>query len=205
MNYDDLTRMYAAYETQQGTVPYYIQNYQNVNPALYGRRKMEVATQMGSINETTAGNERWQNQGSFLSWIDDRRNLLIALNQDNKIFESGTLRLAGYERIRAGSYVKIRFGATPKNPAGYIQSLYYAHSVTHVIEPFGNYLTEVEYDRGTNFADRVTRGNTGVSPYYAERISWSNSQRLLASFRLRLRGRLYRMTRRRCRGETVVT
>lgn len=182
MNYDDLTRMYAGYATQQGAVPFYIQNYQNVNPALYGLRKMEVSTQQGSEAETNAGNgtpagdERWNNQSAFLGWIDDRRNLLIALNQDNVIFESGALRLAGNERIRAGTYVKIRFGATPNNPGGNIQSLYYAHTVTHVFEPFGNYFTEVEYDRGTNFADRITQGNSGVSPYYSEMISWSNSQ-----------------------------
>lgn len=182
MNYQDLTKMYAAYATQQGAVPFYLTNYQNVNPALYGLRKMEVATQQGGSTESNNGNgqaaddTRWSNQKSFVSWIDDRRNLLIALNQDNVIFESGAMHMEGDERIKAGVYVKVRYGATPNNPAGNMQSLYYAHSVTHTFEPFGNYFTEVDYDRGTNFADRITQAKGGVSPYYSEMISWSNSQ-----------------------------
>jgi hypothetical protein len=182
MNYQDLTRMYANYATQQGAVPYYLTGYQNVNPLLYGLRKMEVATQQGGATETNSGNgtaagdARYANQGSFVNWIDDRRNLLIALNQDNVVLESGDMRLAGNERIRAGTYVKVRSGATPNNPGGDMQSLYYAHTVSHVYEPFGNYFTEISYDRGTNFIDRVTQGAGGVSPYYAEMVPWSNSQ-----------------------------
>ncbi|WP_168794441.1 hypothetical protein [Paraburkholderia aromaticivorans] len=181
MNYGDLTKMYATYALQQGAVPYYITNYQNVNPALYGLRKMEVATQQGSLaeknsgNGTPAGDGRFANQASFLSWIDDRRNLLIALNRDNVIFENGEMHLEGNERIKAGTYVKVRYGATPNNPAGNIQSLYYAHSVTHVFEPFGNYMTSIEYDRGTNFADCTTQAQGSVPTYYSEQISWSNS------------------------------
>jgi hypothetical protein len=169
MNYDDLTRQYAAYETQEGVAPYFIQNYQNVNPALYGLRKMETATQQGSPAESDSGNGtpagagRFANQGSFLGWIDDRRNLLIAMNQDNVVFESGDMRLMGHEKIRAGVYVQINYGPQ-------LQSLHYAHTVTQVFEPFGNYFTEVEYDRGTNFIDRVTASKSGASPYYAEMI-----------------------------------
>jgi hypothetical protein len=182
MNYDDLPRRFATYETQQGAVPFYLTNYQNVNPALYGLRKMEVSTQQGGATEKNSGNgspagqDRWNNENAFLGWIDNRRNLLIAINQDNVVLEKGSMHLAGNERIRAGVYVKVRYGATPSNPAGVIQSLYYAHSVTHVFEPFGNYFTEVEYERGTNFIDRVTQAGGGVSPYFAEMISWSNSQ-----------------------------
>jgi hypothetical protein len=182
MNYQDLTKMYAAYATQQGAVPYYLTNYQNVNPALYGLRKMEVNTQQGGSTETNNGNgqpadsTRWSNQTAFVGWIDDRRNLLIALNEDNVVLEDGALHLAGNEKIRAGVYVKVRYGATPNNPDGDIQSLYYGHTVTHVYEPFGNYFTEVEYDRGTNFVDRITQASGGVSPYYSEMVSWSNSQ-----------------------------
>ncbi|MFM0165771.1 hypothetical protein PQR39_35745 [Paraburkholderia sediminicola] len=180
MNYSDLTKMYATYASQQGAVPYYITNYQNVNPALYGMRKMEVATQQGGSTETNngngqpAGDERWSNQSAFVGWIDDRRNLLIALNQDNVIFENGSMHLEGNEQIRAGTYVQVMYGATPGNPAGSIQSLYYGHSVTHVYEPFGNYFTEVDYERGTNFADRITQAQGGVPAYYSEMISWSN-------------------------------
>jgi len=169
MNYGDLTLQYANYAAQQGAVPYYLTNYQNVNPALYGLRKMEVATQQGSTLETDSGNgtaagePRYTSQRSFLDWIDNRRNTLIAMNQDNVVFESGDMHLMGNEKIRAGCYVQINYSSA-------LQSLHYAHTVTHVFEPFGNYLCEVEYDRGTNFIDRFNASKSGMSPYFAEMI-----------------------------------
>jgi len=170
MNYDDLTKMFATYASQQGATPYYIQNYQNVNPLLYGLRKMEVSTQQGGATEKNAGNgtpagdDRWANQNAFLAWIDNRRNLLTALNQDNVVFESGSMHLEGNEKIRAGTYVQVNYGDQ-------IQSLHYGHSVTHVYEPFGNYFTEVDYDRGTNFIDRITATQSNGSPYFSEMLA----------------------------------
>ncbi|MFM0647032.1 hypothetical protein PQR14_22130 [Paraburkholderia bryophila] len=169
MNYDYLTREYATYATQQGAIPFYITDYGNVNPKLYGLRKMQVQTQQGSKLETNSGNgtaageARSNNQGYFLQWIDNRRNLLIALNRDNVVLESGAIHLRGNEKIRAGTYVQISYGNG-------LQSLYYAYSVTHVYEPYGSYLTEVEYDRGTNFVDRLTAAQGSGSPYFAEML-----------------------------------
>jgi len=169
MNYDDLTRQYAAYAAQQGEAPFYVTDYGNVNPALYGLRKLEVSTQQGGADETNSGNgqaageQMYSNQQSFLGWIDDRRNTLIAMNRDNVVLEDGDMRLRGDEKIRAGVYVQISYSAQ-------IQSFHYAYSVTHVYEPYGNYFTEVEYDRGTNFIDRIAVSNGGVSPYYAEML-----------------------------------
>lgn len=176
MNYDDPSKMMANFSALQDSSPYYVQDYGNVNPSLYGTRKLEVATQQGGASETNsgngtpAGNNRWKNQNSFLDWITKRRNLLIQLNRDNVVLESGSMHLKGDENIKAGSYVQVNYGATPNNPLGSIQSLHYAYSVTHVYEPFGNYFTEVEYDRGTNFIDRITQPQGGVPAYYAEKL-----------------------------------
>ena len=169
MNYGPLTMEYATYAAQQGAVPFYLTGYQNVNPLLYGLRKMEVQTQQGDPTETDGGNgtpagdARWANQNAFLSWIDNRRNLLIAMNQDNVVFESGDMRLMGHEKIRAGVYVQVNYG-------NQIQSLHYAHTVTHTFEPFGNYLVELEFDRGTNFIDRITAAHSNGSPYFSEML-----------------------------------
>ena len=169
MNYGPLTMEYATYAAQQGAVPFYLTGYQNVNPLLYGLRKMEVQTQQGDPTETDGGNgtvagdARWANQNAFLSWIDNRRNLLIAMNQDNVVFESGDMRLMGHEKIRAGVYVQVNYG-------NQIQSLHYAHTVTHTFEPFGNYLVELEFDRGTNFIDRISAAQSNGSPYFSEML-----------------------------------
>jgi hypothetical protein len=167
LNYDDLVKMYATYAAQQGAVPFYITNYENCNPLIYGLRKMEVATQMGDASETNSGNgtpkgqPRYDNQGFFQTWIDGRRNALIAINKDNVVYESGSLHLRGNEKIKAGSYVQIDYGNG-------LQSLHYAHSVTHTFEPFGAFFTEVEYERGTNFIDRLVASQSGATPYIAE-------------------------------------
>jgi len=169
MNYGDLTLQYANYAAQQGAVPFYLTNYENVNPALYGLRKMEVATQQGSADETNSGNgqpageQMYTNKDSFLGWIDSRRNTLIAMNEDNVVFESGDMRLMGHEKIRAGCYVQINYSSA-------IQSLHYVHTVNHIFEPFGSYLVEAEWDRGTNFIDRFNAAKGGASPYFAEML-----------------------------------
>ncbi len=85
------------------------------------------------------------------------------MNQDNVVLESGSMHLKGNEAIRVGSYVQIDYGNN-------LQSLYYAHSVTHVFEPFGNFLTEIEFDRGTNFVDRFAATQSGAHPYIAEML-----------------------------------
>jgi hypothetical protein len=177
LNYDPIQRQMALWSAANAAQqPYYVTDYGNVNPLVYGTRKMEVSTQQGGVTETNNGNgtpngeARWANQQSFMNWITDRRNLLIAVNRDNVVLESGTMRLKGNENIRAGSYIQINYGATPANPAGTLQSLYYAQSVTHVFEPFGNYFTEVEFIRGTNFIDRTTQMAGGASPYWMEMV-----------------------------------
>jgi hypothetical protein len=154
------------------------ENYENVNPQIYGIRKLEVQTEMGSPDETDSGNgspngkPRFDNQDSFVGWIQGRTTVLQAINKDNVVYENGEMRLRGNEKIKAGSYIQVDYGNG-------LQSLYYAHSVTHVFEPFGNFFTEVEYDRGTNFVDRLTASKSNTSPYLAEMMltkdSMSNS------------------------------
>jgi hypothetical protein len=73
------------------------------------------------------------------------------------------MQLEGNEKIRAGTYVQVNYGDQ-------IQSLHYAHSVTHTFEPFGAYFVSVDWDRGTGFVDRKIAAQSGQSPYYAEMI-----------------------------------
>ncbi|MFM0088921.1 hypothetical protein PQR46_18600 [Paraburkholderia sediminicola] len=175
MNYDDLTLRYAAYAAQHGEAPFYLADYGNVNPSLYGLRKLEVTTQQGSVEETNSGNgqpageQMFDNMKSFLDWIDDRRNTLIAMNQDNVVLEDGDMHLRGDEKIKAGCYVQVNYG-------NQLQSTHYAHTVSHVFEPFGSYFVEVEYDRGTNFVDRCVQGGAGIDLYHSEMLSPGGAQ-----------------------------
>ncbi|MCY0856877.1 hypothetical protein [Cupriavidus sp. D39] len=143
----------------------YVDDYGNVNPALYGTRKMEEATQMAGPDEQYNGNglngsALEQSKLGQLDWITLRREQLIAQNRDNVVFETGSLHLKGNEAIRAGTYVRLN--------SGDMRHLYYVVSVTHDFAPFGNYFTTVAFERGTGFIDRTTRSAKMSSPYWAE-------------------------------------
>jgi len=168
-NYD-FTSKALAFQSSQVTnaAPFYVTKYGNVDPTLYGVRKMDEPTnQAGETEENggngTAGGARIKNQGAAIDWINLRRQQLYDLNKDNVLFESGSMRLKGNENIKAGTYLRAANGN--------LVSLYYIVSVTHSFIPFGSYLTEVQFERGTNFADRLQRGVGQDSPYLAEMVT----------------------------------
>lgn len=163
INYGETARQ-LAYMARPEEV--YIQNYGNVSPKLYGTRRMWEQTQQGGRSERSSGNgtpdssARTFDQQSCLEWMNLRRRQLVAMNKDNVIFESGSMTIKGHERLRAGTYARLTHGG--------MVSDYYAVSVTHDYVPFQRYITQVEFERGTGFIDRVTRGGGKDSPYWGE-------------------------------------
>lgn len=166
LNYDGAIKAFAVQASLPGQSPYQT-NYQNVDPTLYGTKKMWEQTQQGGDGEVDNGNgspvgdARNASKTNFIDWMTQRRIDLIAQNRDNVIFERGNMQLKGNEKIRAGTYISYNHGA--------MTSLYYAHSVDHTYRPFsGNYMTGVNYERGTNFIDRIQRNANRDSPYLDE-------------------------------------
>lgn len=156
--YDSDAKAMAFQSAQvQEAAPFYVTDYGNVSPVLYGSRKMEEPTNQGGPEETNNGNgtkadeQRAKNQGSALDWMNLRRQQLYEQNKDNVILESGSMRVKGNEAIRAGTYVRLAHGN--------LRSFYYVVSVTHDFTPFGNYFTEFQFERGTGFIDRVQRSD----------------------------------------------
>lgn len=164
LNHTEALRAFA-FQGQPDT--FFVQNHGNVNPQLYGIRKMWEQTGQGGVNQTSDGNslpdgnERTINQQSFVAWMESRRLQLIEQNKDNVVFESGGMRLKGNEQIRAGTYVRLRNGG--------VESDYYAVSVQHDYAPFTGFFTTVNFERGTGFIDRVQLGSGATSPYWSER------------------------------------
>lgn len=163
LNYEETLRAFAF---QGDPNSFFIQDYGNVNPKLYGTRKMLEQTNEGSRDEKTVGNgtpagaARTKDQSSLTGWITYRRESLISQNKDNVVFEQGSIRLKGNDAIRAGKYLQFENGN--------MNSLYYCVSVTHTYAPFQSYTTDVNFERGTGFIDRA-RQEAGVSsPYYSE-------------------------------------
>ncbi|WP_433703735.1 hypothetical protein [Paraburkholderia sacchari] len=165
--YDSTARM-LAFQSADDSAPFYVKNYGNVDPALYGVRKMEETTQQAGMGETDNGNgtqygpPRNASMNGALDWINNRRQQLFDQNKDNVVLESGSMRLKGRESIKAGRYLRLTHGA--------MQSDYYIVGVTHDFTPFGSYFTEVQFERGTGFVDRIQSAGGQQAPYYSEMV-----------------------------------
>lgn len=151
----------------------YITDYGNVDPTLYGVRKMHEVSQQGALaetdngNGTAAGTPRASNNAAALDWINQRRADLYAQNRDNIVLESGSMRLKGQSSIRAGTYLSLA--------RGQMQSYFYITEVTHDITPFGNWFSETKVERGTSFVERIKQTATAQAPYLSEMV-WKQSQ-----------------------------
>jgi hypothetical protein len=163
LNYDETMRAFAYYGAPD---TFFIQNYGNVDPKLYGTRKMQVSTDQGGDGESTNGNgtpdgaPRQDDRDALIGWMNERRLQLIAQNKDNVVFENGSFNLKGNENIRAGTYLRLTHGN--------MQSLYYVVAVNHDYKPFGHFMTSAQVERGTGFIDRAQQGSGLASPYWAE-------------------------------------
>lgn len=96
-------------------------------------------------------------------WIDNRRRIMVEQNKDNVLFESGTIKIKGNERIRAGNYIILRRGT--------FSSMYYVVAVQHDFAPFHSYFTTLTVERGTGFIERIRRKLGAGAPFSAERSS----------------------------------
>lgn len=159
-----------AFAAQGARDTFILDTYGNCDPSLYGFKQMTAQTNQGSplvsggngtpkpINDRDGGLTR--------NWITARRTALAASNKDNVVFETGTMRIAGNENVKAGSYLMVTHGN--------MTSAYYVVAVRHHFVPFGQYSTMVTFERGTGFIDRVQRGGGAASPYYSE---WADAQK----------------------------
>lgn len=163
LNYDETIRAFAYFGAPE---TFFIQNYGNVDPRLYGTRKMQVQTDQGGDGETFNGNgtpdgaERQGDRDALIGWINQRRLQLIDQNKDNIVFENGSFHIKGNEKVRAGTYLRLTHGN--------MQSLYYVVAVQHEYKLFSHYMTTAQVERGTGFIDRAQQGSGVASPYWGE-------------------------------------
>lgn len=130
--------------------------------SLYGVRKMEVESSLGSptglAGDGPPAPVMPEQQQQSARWLDERRRVLHLANRDNVLLESGTMVLKGNEAVRAGTYVELRRGRTT--------SSYYATAVSQSFVPAVGFTTTVQFERGTGFYDRVQRDG---APWFDER------------------------------------
>jgi hypothetical protein len=101
----------------------------------------------------------------MFTWIQGRREALLAANKDNAMLESGTMRIRANEAITPGNYVQLVRGG--------FRALYYVTGVDTDIVPFQGAFQTLHFERGTGFAERISAGGV-QSPYLAEMASAAN-------------------------------
>ncbi len=164
---DELFRKTAAITKEDKTAV--IRDYPNSAEKYYGIRAMYGETQMGDdniVNMTTGQDEKGQEkrQGQMEEWITNRRRIMMEMNRDNVVLERGTIKMKGgpmrpdgKEPMKAGDYAKVRLGT--------IQFDVYIVQVSDEFIPYQGYTTEIAFERGTGFVERIKNGG---SPWLAE-------------------------------------
>jgi len=153
---------------------FYLQDYPNATPKLYGMRFMEAATQMGgadSLGRVDGQSEAVMRKGvrSDALWIDQRRAQLMAQNKDNVVFESGSITLSGQATLRAGMILKVVHLPSAGRAAQPFSWECYVTAVQHRLVPYQGYVTVATFERGTGFAERIRKGRgLADSAYLAE-------------------------------------
>ena len=157
---------YQAAISVDGAAPpdWYLLNYGNANPRLYGERVTEVQSQQGIRFDGLAKDVQDEASGDMLTFLEKRRNVLAALNRDNVVLESGQAVVSGDETIQHGEHVTFRRG---KGGEGLKWSAY-GHTVAHRFSYGGPFLTTITFDRGTGFVERAQKGTGKDAPYALE-------------------------------------
>lgn len=147
--------------------------YPNSATALFGTRLMKLSTHLGGaeIKNVKSGLQQADHEerdASLASWMQNRREFLVAQNRDNSILERGVLRMRGDERIRVGNYINLH--------RGNFSALYYVTDVAHEMLPYRGFYTSVTFERGLGFANRIKLNGGASSPYLAELVDTSEQR-----------------------------
>jgi hypothetical protein len=165
LNTDSLTRQMGYSADDRASVD--LSDYANSAKTLYGMRLMEVPSTLGAatISNTKSGLAMADHTTRNLAldeWQRGRREFLVAQNKDNSLLESGTLRIMGNEKIRAGNYIRIKRGS--------FSAIYYVVAVSHQILPYRAIYTTLTLERGLGFSNRVKSTGGVSSPYLNELV-----------------------------------
>lgn len=137
-------------------------DYLNSQSAYYGIRKMEVESTLGPQEyanyEAQTKAQQPVQTNALGDWLQKRRKLLADINKDNVVFENGSMRIRGNEKIKAGMQVYL-----VRNDA--VISTYYVTRVDHEFSPYQGFYTTLTVERGTSF---IGRSQSLVPDYYPE-------------------------------------
>ena len=127
-----------------------VEDVKNCNPELYGIRMMEATIYLGAPNnnagESPSKSKMEEAYVTEEQWRQDHMNILQKIGQDAVVFESGTMRLKGNEKIKAGGYLNVQRKG--------VKSKCYVEHVYHEFLPYHGMFTMVKFRQGTGFIER---------------------------------------------------
>ena len=132
---------------------------------IYGIKTMEVTSNHGFLSQGADAKTLQVDSIGFNTYVRQKIAQLQSANQDNVVFEQGSLTLAGNEKIKVGQMLSVARGRNINQ--------YYAQSVTHSFLPFRSFTTSVNFIRGTGFINRSTNEANQVWAPYLEDIGRS--------------------------------
>lgn len=149
--------------TALGTNPYstFHEN-PNCSKDLYGIRTMEIVSNHGFMTQGAPETQVRTETENFTEYNKEKIRKLKLANQDNVVFENGSIVMQGNERVKIGMNVRIQRGKSI--------NLYYAQRVSHSYLPFRTFTTTVGYIRGTGFINRSSNDQLGIESPYLEEI-----------------------------------
>jgi hypothetical protein len=140
---------------------------------MYGETQQgdDGVTSMTSGLNATEQNAR---SGQFTAWLDNRRAIMVAMNKDNVVYESGTANIKGglmrpaanngtAEHMQAGDYARFDMGN--------IEYEAYIVEITDEYAPYQGYRANITFERGTGFITRSQMGAGVNSPWLAEQAT----------------------------------
>lgn len=151
---------------------FYLDQYANSSPYIYGFRRMEAQTQQGPRADLLKEADYKKTTSDLFEFTTQKRNILIDQNKDNVVFESGGLQVRGNEQIRPGRTLKMRRGGKLGDPSSGMVSEAYIASVTHHYAPFRQFTTSIQFARGTGFIERAKMSSDVAAPYLQEINAW---------------------------------
>lgn len=191
---DDIYRQMDAYMAEgiKQTMAY-----PNTKFDYYGLRPMYAESVMGpeDMDNMTSGlDEQTQTQrnSSETDWLNNRREIVIAMNRDNVVMETGSmelkggpLRYANGDPLKAGDYITVQDGLIVWD--GYCTSL------QDNFQPYRSYTSSIQFKRGTGFAQRVSQ-SAGNSPWLKEQTTRGNVAANTSGIGTKIDPRLYQFT-----------
>lgn len=166
---DDIYRQQWAVGADPASVD--LGQYANSAEQFYGMRLLSTETQQGGNDVTTMSSGQPADlqatrSTSMANWINERRAIVVAMNKDNVLLESGSARIRANELVRPGGYVRIVRGS--------FSSTFYVSSVDLDFIPYQGLFQTLKLERGDGFVTRVKAGVGVQAPYSAELSGLAN-------------------------------